>query len=82
MSSKFDFLGKKGTARKGSAEQSKAKTGRPPGKRSDPDMVQVTAYIRKNTHLQAKRALLELGMEFSELVESLVSEWLHKHSAT
>jgi len=54
------------------------KRGRPPGKRSDPDFEQVTIYIRKTTHRQAKIELLkgETRREFSELVEQLVYEWL------
>ncbi len=51
---------------------------RPPGKRRHPDFEQVTAYIRKDTHHQAKLALLrELkGRQFSDLVEELLSTWL------
>jgi hypothetical protein len=52
--------------------------GRPPGKRSDPDFEQVTAYIRKHTHQGVKIALLQegKGQEFSELVEGLLAKWL------
>lgn len=52
--------------------------GRPPGKRSDPDFEQITAYIRKDTHQQAKIALLEegKGQQFSDLVETLLAKWL------
>ena len=52
--------------------------GRPTGKRSDPDYEQVTAYIKKATHIDIKIALLQdgQGREFSELVEDLLSEWL------
>ena len=52
--------------------------GRPPGKRSDPDFEQVTAYIRKRTHQGVKIALLKegKGQEFSELVEGLLAKWL------
>ena len=50
--------------------------GRPPGKRSDPDFEQVTAYIRKHTHQGVKIALLKegRGQEFSELVEGLLAK--------
>ena len=56
--------------------------GRPPGKRSDPDFEQVTAYIRKHTHQGVKIALLQegKGQEFSELVEGLLARWLEAHS--
>ena len=56
----------------------KNKRGRPPAKRSDPDFLQVTAYIRKETHRKTKIRLLEegKGREFSELVEVMLEEWL------
>ena len=56
--------------------------GRPPGKRSDPNFEQITAYIRKHTHQGVKIALLQegRGREFSELVEDLLAEWLHARS--
>ncbi len=48
------------------------------GKRRDPDYQQITAYIRKDTHLKVKIALLEKerGKEFSELLEELLDGWL------
>lgn len=54
------------------------KMGRPPGKRSNPDYEQVTAYIRRDTHLAIKLALLQEGQgrEFSELVEELLIGYL------
>jgi hypothetical protein len=52
--------------------------GRPSGKRSDPDFVQTTAYIRGDTYKAVKIALIEedQGHEYSELVEELLSKWL------
>ncbi len=52
--------------------------GRPRGKRSDGEHVQVTAYIRQETHHSVKLALLadKQGQEFSELVEELLAKWL------
>ena len=54
------------------------KSGRPRGKRSNPDYAQVTAYIKRETYKNTKIALLQQGnnQEFSELVELLLSEWL------
>ncbi len=54
------------------------KRGRPRGKRSHPDYEQVTAYIKKKTYKETKIALLEQEEveDFSELVETLLSEWL------
>ena len=53
-----------------------------PGKRSDPDFEQVTAYIRRHTHQGVKIALLQegKGQEFSELVEDLLAKWLKARS--
>lgn len=52
--------------------------GRPRGKRSDGDHVQVTAYIRRATHFGVKTALLreQNGQDFSGLVEELLAKWL------
>jgi hypothetical protein len=54
------------------------KRGRPPAKRSDPAYVGFTTYIRKDTHLKVKIALLQEGgtRELSELVEELLSKWV------
>ena len=54
------------------------KRGRPRGKRSSDDFVQVTAYIGRDTHRAVKMALLGVGesREFSELVEELLAGWL------
>lgn len=61
-------------------QASAAKRGRPPAKRSDPDFVGLTTYIRRDTHLKAKIALLQEGenRELSELVEDLIADWLNR----
>jgi hypothetical protein len=58
--------------------EERPRRGRPSGKRSDPNYVGFTTYIRKDTHRKAKIALLEKaeGVELSELVEELLAEWL------
>lgn len=60
------------------ADSEQTKRGRPTAKRSDPNFVGLTTYIRRETHMQAKIALLEdgEGTELSELVETLISDWL------
>ncbi len=60
------------------AEPKPQKSGRPRGKRSNPDYEQVSAYIKRETYRNTKIALLQQGnnQEFSELVEHLLSEWL------
>ncbi len=52
--------------------------GRPPGKRSDPNFDQVTAYIPHEVNRRVRAALIEddKGQEFSELVAELLAGWL------
>lgn len=60
--------------------QTNVKRGRPAAKRSDPDFVGLTTYVRRDTHTRAKIALLQEGegKELSELVEDLIYNWLSK----
>jgi hypothetical protein len=62
-----------------SNSQTQVKRGRPTAKRSDPDFVGLTTYIRKDTHTRAKITLLQegKGRELSELVEDLIFNWLN-----
>lgn len=47
------------------------------GKRSNLEFIQISAYIRKTTHRDVKIALLQEGeKEFSDLVETLLTQWL------
>lgn len=57
-----------------------ARRGRPTAKRSDPDYVGFTTYIRRDTHTKVKIALLQEGKnrELSELVEDLLFDWTDK----
>jgi hypothetical protein len=59
-------------------QAAEVRLGRPAGKRTDPEFTQVTAWIRRDTHLRTKMQLLEAGgaQQFSELVESLLTDWL------
>ena len=53
--------------------------GRPAtGKRSDPDWSRYTILLRKMTHKQAVRRLLDLEtvQDLSELVDELLTKWL------
>jgi hypothetical protein len=57
------------------------KVGRPrTGKRSDPDYRQVSAWIRRDTYDRVTRRLFtrENRREFSELVQSLLQDWLKR----
>lgn len=81
---KFDGLrGKKSTTAeppKPEAAQAR-RPGRPSAKRSNPDFVQVTAYVPAVTYGLVKRDLLGDGIktrEFSVLVDELLTEWLKR----
>ena len=57
--------------------------GRPPGKKSDPEFIQLTSYITRTTHNQIKLELLRDATEgrkqdMSELIEDLLCAWLKK----
>lgn len=58
--------------------ENRPRRGRPSGKRSDPDFVGFTTYIRKQTHRSVKHVLLDEPeeRELSELVEELLAAWL------
>ena len=56
--------------------------GRPPGKRTNPDYQQVTVYIPRVLHEQAKIALIQQGRkEFSELIEDLLTDWMNQRQS-
>lgn len=61
-------------------DSGQSRRGRPAAKRSDPDFVGLTTYVRRDTHKRAKIALLQEGdgKELSELVEELIYKWLEK----
>jgi len=54
--------------------------GRPPGKRSNPDYGPVQVLLKKQTHKQARRVLADLdnGQDVSELVQTLLEQWVAK----
>ena len=56
------------------------------GKSADPNFIKLTSYIRRETHREVKRRLLDDGREISELVEALLGGWLadskNSHSNT
>lgn len=55
------------------------KMGRPPGKSSDPDYIQVTVYLRKSVHQTARKMLIDERRQFSDLVDELVSRWIQQN---
>jgi hypothetical protein len=46
------------------------------GKSTDPDYFKLTSYIRRQTHRQVKKRLLDEDKEISQLVEELLNSWL------
>lgn len=50
------------------------------GKSSNKDYTQVLTYIRRDTHKQIKKALIDdpLNRDLSDLVEELLAEWIKK----
>ena len=50
------------------------------GKSSDPDYVQISAYIRKETHKATRKLLLDEDKDMSELVEELLHQWVSSRS--
>lgn len=60
---------------------SKAKTRhRAIGKRSNTEYIQKGAYIKRTTDKSVKRLLIESDMDFSELVETLLNQWIEEQS--
>jgi hypothetical protein len=55
------------------ADKAKA---RQPGKKDNPDYVQVTVYLRKDIYKTARKLLIDDGRQVSELVDALVSSWI------
>lgn len=70
-----------GHSRAGTARMEDVPTRRR-GKRTDPEYVQVTAYVRQETYRRARIKLLESTkpQEFSEVVEELLTRWLRSGS--
>lgn len=55
-----------------------SKAGRKPAKHSNPDYVQVTAYVPRELRNRVKARLAEQEKEFSGLIEGMLGEWLAK----
>ena len=55
-----------------------SKPGRKPAKHSNPEYVQLTAYVPREMRNKVKARLAELEMELSDLVEGMLGDWLAK----
>jgi hypothetical protein len=54
------------------------KLGRRPAKHSNPAYVQMTVYVPRELRNKVKARLAERELEFSGLVEGMLSDWLAK----
>lgn len=64
----------------GKTRPDKPRVGRPrTGKRSNADYVQISAYIKRETHRAAKKILIDDERDLSQLIEELLSAWVKKH---
>jgi hypothetical protein len=50
------------------------------GKKSDPRFRQISVLVEKDVYLEVRRHLIGAGMDASDLVNSLLQEWLKKQS--
>lgn len=55
-----------------------AKRGRKPAKHSNPEYVQMTVYVPRELRNRVKARLAAREMEFSGLVEGMLTEWVAK----
>jgi hypothetical protein len=81
---KVNLFSQLGDLRTGKEEANEATSGaskrKQSGKRSDPNYLQVGAYIRKSTDKAVKRLLIdEDNMDFSDLVQFLLEKWIQEH---
>jgi hypothetical protein len=51
------------------------------GKRSDPNYMQVGAYIPKDLNKDVKRLLVDTDGDFSDLVTELLRNWVNQQSS-
>jgi len=59
-------------------EEPKRRQRKATGKRSDPNYIQVGAYIPKELNKEVKRALVDYEGDFSDLVTQLLEDWLEQ----
>ena len=49
---------------------------KPVGKRQNPEYVQISAYVRRTDYEAVRRNLIGTKLDFSDLLEQWISEWL------
>lgn len=60
------------------ADQSKTPMAASKAKCKDPNYQRTTFYIPKDIHREFKMAALEDGVEMSDIIEDLISQWLRE----
>jgi hypothetical protein len=60
------------------AEEPQQRRRKATGKRSDPNYIQVGAYIPKDLNKDVKRLLVDADGDFSDLVTKLLREWVKR----
>jgi hypothetical protein len=79
----FDRLAQKrdkGKAALVPEEEPKKRQRKATGKRSDPNYIQVGAYIPIELNKRVKRQLVDTDQDFSELVAELLDQWVQGNS--
>lgn len=61
-------------------EEPKRRQRKAMGKRSDPNYIQVGAYIPKDLNKEVKRSLVDYEGDFSDLVTELLEQWVKQQS--
>ena len=51
-------------------------------KSTDPEFMKFTTYIRKSTHRAVKMRMVGAEREMSDLVESLLADWLKENDSS
>ena len=82
MTEKSKFAGALGKLSKAASAATVEETNGKRGKRSDPDWIVTTVYLKKHTKRKTSRLLedLEMGKDVSDLIEELLQAWISKHS--
>jgi hypothetical protein len=62
------------------AEEPQRRRRKATGKRSDPNYIQVGAYIPKELNKDVKRLLVDTEGDFSDLVTELLKQWVNQQS--
>lgn len=57
------------------------KPGRPRGKRSNPNYIFLGGYITRDTYKEVKHLLIDSDMEISELLQTLLDQWIDEQYA-